>query len=685
MFKLRGKKNDTVIDNLPKDIFQFNSWNFNKNRIKMSVDSNTMSIESKSRRVDYLTLYENNTKFSHVGKNEPKILLDKQNIFEISGVKSANVDVIFYLLEYDEKYKRIHTNRLKINDKKIITTQPQTKYARIAIRLAGKGKVEITNFTAKKYGLIDELASQGGKKMQDIKMACIFDEFSMASFKNVVSLTTFTPDNWSIVFEHEKPDLLMVESAWKGNQGSWEYEVATYNNNNQNQKLKELLLWCNKHKIPTVFWNKEDPVHFEKFKRTAALFDYIFTTDADMIPAYRKFVGHDRVYTLQFAANPTIHNPITADNNKKSRISFAGSYYSNRHPERKKDMDDVLKVAKEFGLDIFDRNYGKSNTDFNFPNEFKNNILGSLPYHQIYKAYKDYRLILNVNSVKNSPTMFSRRVFEGLASGTPVISSYAVGLKKTFKDLITIYENEPDFKKETERLMTDIIFYRKRAIEGMREVFHKHTYKKRMEYILDTVKVTYRKSKDDVTILFYLTSGKELGKALNIVENQTFEHIKVFLVLDLFEGHEEIINEYNNEKYSSYLMHHTKNRDITELIDTKYITVMDTKYTYGEHYLEDLMHACIYSNADIVGKKSLMDALDDYNYAEHEYKYVDNIYEETAVLTVEDIKYYSLKDIVQCRSNLIEVLYKQEGKRIFSSDKFNFSFGNESRNSKELQ
>ena len=29
--------------------------------------------------------------------------------------------------------------------------------------------------------------------------------------------------------------------------------------------LKELTSWCKKNKVPTIFWNKEDPVHFNSF------------------------------------------------------------------------------------------------------------------------------------------------------------------------------------------------------------------------------------------------------------------------------------------------------------------------------------------------------------------------------------------------------------------------------------
>ena len=45
-------------------------------------------------------------------------------------------------------------------------------------------------------------------------------------------------------------------------------------------------------------------------------------------------------------------------------------------------------------------------------------------------AYRCYDVMLNVNTVTGSPTMFSRRVFESLACGTPVLSSESVGMSR---------------------------------------------------------------------------------------------------------------------------------------------------------------------------------------------------------------------------------------------------------------
>src|SRR5690606_42129684 len=50
--------------------------------------------------------------------------------------------------------------------------------------------------------------------------------------------------------------------------------------------LSELLAHCRSQGIPSLFWNKEDPVHFDRFRKAAALCDHVFTTDSRRIIPY---------------------------------------------------------------------------------------------------------------------------------------------------------------------------------------------------------------------------------------------------------------------------------------------------------------------------------------------------------------------------------------------------------------
>ncbi len=70
--------------------------------------------------------------------------------------------------------------------------------------------------------------------------------------------------------------------------------------------------------------------------------------------------------------------------------------------------------AHEMGvLDIYDRYADDPDrARLGFPAPYADDVLGSLSYDRTVEAYRRYAAFLNVNSVTDSPTMFSRRVFE---------------------------------------------------------------------------------------------------------------------------------------------------------------------------------------------------------------------------------------------------------------------------------
>ena len=134
------------------------------------------------------------------------------------------------------------------------------------------------------------------KSMKDINIACIFDVFTYACFKDVCNFIKIKPDSWRETFEKKDIDFFMIESVWKGNDGTWISGRSLVNN----KTLKEVIKYCNENKIPTVFLNKEDPANFKDFINVAKLFDYIFTSDVNMITEYEKYVDHKNIYPLMF-------------------------------------------------------------------------------------------------------------------------------------------------------------------------------------------------------------------------------------------------------------------------------------------------------------------------------------------------------------------------------------------------
>src|SRR5699024_11010786 len=98
-------------------------------------------------------------------------------------------------------------------------------------------------------------------------------------------------------------------------------------------------------------------------------FDYVFTTDVNKVPEYRRLLGHDRVDTLMFAAQSAIHNPLRPTVGHQARdIAFAGMYFAHKYPERREQMQLLLGAADrisnrmDHGLEIYSRYLGRDRT-----------------------------------------------------------------------------------------------------------------------------------------------------------------------------------------------------------------------------------------------------------------------------------------------------------------------------------
>ncbi|RWZ59081.1 hypothetical protein EQV77_09020 [Halobacillus fulvus] len=661
-------------------ISDVNNWYSPSEKIFLYEQGGKLCLSANDVERQYISFLEKNASFGILPRHELKILPDERFTIDVKGELLGAVHSEMYIIEYSDS-SRVQTHIVKIGEKTTIKTHPEAKTIRIAVKITGSGVATIEGIDFKSrasssFSAPSNRVRSAPKNVTDIKMACIFDEFTTTCYQEEVELITFTPDNWETVLTENIPDVLMVESAWQGNNGAWQYKIGKYNNADQSS-LFDVLEWCQSNDVPTVFWNKEDPIHFHKFVDTAKLFDYIFTTDALMIPKYQEAAGHENVFALPFSAQPKLHNPIKNTEERINKISFAGSYYANRHKERREDMENMLDIAAEFGLDIFDRNYANPNKHFRFPERFAENIKGSLKYDEIDKSYKGYKVMLNINSVKNSPTMFSRRVFEGLASGTPVISSYSRGVKKIFKDIPLISENQQELREDIQRLMTDEKFYQEKSLVGLREVYLYHTYKHRLQYIFDKMGHQLSITVPEVTVIAKADSKAEFEQILETFNAQSWKHKKLLVLLENFDGYIDILNDYNTDRIQTYVASYMDHYDrISELVQTEYMAFFNMRDYYGENYLMDMMIATDYSEADIIGKRTTFtvdgDVLVEQD-AGKEYEFVYDLNLCSSLLKVHVFKGYPLSDVLEMVDNdgPLNALFRK-GHQMFSTNKYNY-------------
>jgi spore maturation protein CgeB/predicted nucleic acid-binding Zn-ribbon protein len=427
-----------------------------------------------------------------------------------------------------------------------------------------------------------------------LSIACIMDEFTFGSFQPEAILHQLTPSNWQTELEAANPDLLFIESAWRGKDDLWGNKVG-----HTSVELQGIVKWCSANKIPTVFWCKEDPIHFETFLNTATLFDYVFTTDIDCINRYKAALGHDRVYLLPFACQPVANNPVETYQ-RKDAFCFAGAYYV-RYPERTRDLGDFAMELPAFRpLEIYDRNYGKNDPNYQFPAEYQRYIVGTLPFDQIDKAYKGYRYAINLNSIKQSQTMFARRVFELLASNTITISNFSRGLRLLFGDLVITSDSGTEIVRRLNRVADNEEHSRKLRLAGLRKVMSEHTYAQRLAYVVSKVRGSaVAQSLPHITVLAYAGSRGEIESIQTSYQRQCYAETSLYVVVG-----NGVAPPMSDDTRVHILDSAQAENMVVGGLDSKadLIGGMVAEDYYGPNYLEDIALATRYTQADLIGK-----------------------------------------------------------------------------------
>ena len=174
----------------------------------------------------------------------------------------------------------------------------------------------------------DPWATPHRSPVRPLKVGVVLDDFSRLAFGYEWEQVLVKPSSWAEQLD-AGIELLFVESAWNGNGGAWQYHLT--GPTAPRPALVALVAACRERGIPTVFWNKEDPAHFEDFLATATLFDRVYTTDSNKVPEYVERLGHDRVGVLPFGVQPAIHNPIRTHGDGPGRdVAFAGTWFAHK-------------------------------------------------------------------------------------------------------------------------------------------------------------------------------------------------------------------------------------------------------------------------------------------------------------------------------------------------------------------
>ena len=353
------------------------------------------------------------------------------------------------------------------------------------------------------------------------RVGIVCDEFVYENYRDTCRLIYLRPD-W-----RESPfpsmDLLLVVSPWQGVDRAW--AGVSQSGSPASQALLALMGEGRRRGIPTVFYSKEDPPNYEIFLPFAREADVVFTSAEECVSAYRRRCGHQRVYPLTFGVNPLLNNPIgMGPVRRRGEILFAGSWMK-KYPQRIRDQGQLFRWVEEAGLSlrILDRNQGRRDWAYRYPLRWQKYVLPPVSYQDLPALCKRYEWVLNLNSVTDSATMFSMRVYDALACGCLVLSNGSLGMERLLPEALVIRSQE-DLKAALSLSQEDRAALR---WAGIRRVMGENTVFHRMAELLDRAGLTCRPPRRTVAVLARGT-GPELETLAAQFQAQTYPD-KIFL------------------------------------------------------------------------------------------------------------------------------------------------------------
>jgi spore maturation protein CgeB len=528
---------------------------------------------------------------------------------------------------------------------------------------------------------------------RDIRAAVILDDFSMLAFGYEWATHAVDPNSWRQDLKEVAIDLLFVESAWAGNNGLWRGKLA--GPNGPAEAFRDLLQWCKDHEIPTVFWNKEDPPHYDDFLPAARLFDHVFTSDSGRVDQYKADLGHDRIDVLPFAAQPAVHNPVRPRRGWHNRdVAFAGMYFSHKYPERRQQMDDLLGGALDasanmpLGLEIFSRRLG-GDIRYQFPAPLNTRVVGSLSYAQMLNAYKSYKVFLNVNSVVDSPSMCARRIFEISAAGTPVITAPSEAVGNFFNEQeVPVAENRGHAAELTRALVGNPELNDRTAHLAQRKIWKAHTYAHRAEHVLAQAlpSRTTTQTRPSVSALVPTIRPGQIENVFQTLAKQRGVQTELVMLTHGFELPAKRLLELK----TIYGLEHTvllsapRSLSLGQCLNLcaaaaagEVLTKMDDDDQYGPEYLSDQLFALQFSDANIVGKQAHYvhlkhSSANVIRFAEREHRYTDFVMGPTIMAQRQIFLDNPFAHLGQGEDTKFLADATKLGMSVYSADRFNY-------------
>ena len=290
--------------------------------------------------------------------------------------------------------------------------------------------------------------------------------------------------------------------------------------------------------------------------------------------------------------------------------------------------------------------------------------------------------------------MLSRRVYEILASGTPVVSTPSPAIIEQFGNAVTTVETERQAIKEVTRLVGDKLYWSQQSHLGYRHVMQGNTYKDRTDQILSEALNKPMSTKD--TLVSIVTPTKQPNDYVKIIENvfaQNYPAIELVVGfgglyserdVNAFIKKFEIMQKKSGKGISLKFIHFTDQVSLGYKLNTliheangEIIAKMDDDDHYLENYISDMVLPLRWGEFDLVGKWATFwhDVEENQYFLKNpngSHKETDLVFGATLVAPRNLFLKNPFQERVTGEDTFLLAQFKSNGLKIYSSDPYNF-------------
>lgn len=338
---------------------------------------------------------------------------------------------------------------------------------------------QVERLTASAAGLPDHAGTRV-LTPHPARVAMIADTFLYETYEGTARITYLTPENFREVARES--DILIITSTWRGRYEDW-HGTSTA----AGLVRTEVIPAFRQQGVPVIFYSKEDPPNYVRFRPLAQEADVVFTSAREKIADYQRDCPRAQaVRSLTFGINPAIHNPVGSRRRRHTEVLFAGSWLSHKYPKRQASARSLFQGVLDAGRDllILDRNSELGDPKYFYPREYIDHAGPGLDHKDLMKVQRTVDVHLNLNSVTSSGTMYANRVVELQATGAFVLSNYSLAVNDLYPE-VQLVDRAAEVPLVLEHMTGDRLY--RAQTDGLRRVWEHDTAWQRMAEMLVSV------------------------------------------------------------------------------------------------------------------------------------------------------------------------------------------------------